>query len=84
MSDLGDKVRELRQAQHMSMRELAKRGNCGVTLVARIEQGIGVYVTAEQVAQLARGLDVPIRDLFDLIPACDRDVKYFRIVPPAE
>lgn len=68
MSMLGEKVRELRQALGLSQAKLAAKGDFSVALIQRIESSRGVYVTATQIAELARGLDVPEEVLRATIP----------------
>jgi len=55
-------------ARGMTQQRLAERAEVGHSLVAALESGRRRYVSAEDVEQLARGLDIPAEDLWEADP----------------
>ncbi len=64
MSDIGDRVRELREEQGLSVSELARRSDLTPTGVGLIEKGQRTP-SSVTVEKLARGLNVDPGDLFE-------------------
>ena len=62
---LGVQVRQLRKAQGMTQEEFSQRSGLSVDYIGKIERGT-TSPTVESLEQVARGLGVKIRTLFDL------------------
>lgn len=61
---LGKKVEELRRAKKMTQEDLAEMAHINVSYLAKIENGY-VNTTLRYFIKLARGLKVPVKELFD-------------------
>ena len=71
---LGERVKELRAAMHMSQRELGRRAGINFETIQRLEAGTQKDVTLKMAMRIARGLGVQmdafVRDVdIDLEPA---------------
>jgi transcriptional regulator with XRE-family HTH domain len=62
MQTLGEKLRELRDANDISLRELAKKIDCSPAHLSDIELGRR-YPSAKILARIARELNVQVEDL---------------------
>lgn len=60
---VGQTIRRLREARHLSQVALAKRANVGRVTLVRIEQGTQ-DPTVTTLERLAKALRVNVRDLF--------------------
>ncbi|SEB65422.1 transcriptional regulator, XRE family with cupin sensor [Nitratireductor aquibiodomus] len=61
---VGERIRHLRQARSMSIKELASDAGLSIALISQIERGIS-SASVRVLAKLADGLDVAISDLFE-------------------
>ncbi|WP_292898457.1 MULTISPECIES: helix-turn-helix domain-containing protein [unclassified Nitratireductor] len=61
---VGERIRHLRQARSMSIKELASGAGLSIALISQIERGIS-SASVRVLAKLADGLDVAISDLFE-------------------
>lgn len=73
---VGERIRHLRQARSMSIKDLAGGAGLSIALISQIERGIS-SASVRVLAKLADGLNVAISDLFE--PALD-DAATDRIV----
>ncbi|WP_048645235.1 helix-turn-helix domain-containing protein [Nitratireductor soli] len=73
---VGERIRHLRQARGMAIKDLATGAGLSIALISQIERGIS-SASVRVLAKLADGLDVAISDLFE--PALD-DASADRIV----
>ncbi len=80
MTALGERVKELRVARGMTQQRLAEKSEVSHSLVAALELGRRRYVSAADVEQLAKGLDVRPEELWKLIPGGKSDRRYISIV----
>jgi transcriptional regulator with XRE-family HTH domain len=60
---VGAHIRTLRKARRLSQEELAERANLHYTLIGSVERGER-NVTLENLAKIAKGLGLPLRELF--------------------
>lgn len=67
---VGGRIRHLRMARSMSIKDLASRAGLSIALISQIERGIS-SASVRVLARLADGLDVAISDLFE--PALSED-----------
>jgi transcriptional regulator with XRE-family HTH domain len=63
---LGETVRDARLAKGLSIRRLAREGGVTHSFVAKLEAGRFNSVSADNLAALAKPLDLPATDLFAL------------------
>ncbi len=68
MTPLAQKVRELRQSKRMTSLAVAERGELSFSLITQLETGRRKYLTADDIERLAVALDVPVEELWGLIP----------------
>ena len=61
---LGQTIGRLRKKRDMTQEDLADRANINVSYLAKIENGY-VNTTVRYLIKLARGLKVPVRELFE-------------------
>ena len=61
---VGGRIRHLRLARSMSIKDLASRAGLSIALISQIERGIS-SASVRVLAKLADGLDVAISDLFE-------------------
>lgn len=73
---VGERIRHLRQARSMSIKDLASGAGLSVALISQIERGIS-SASVRVLAKLSDGLNVAISDLFE--PALD-DMATDRVV----
>jgi transcriptional regulator with XRE-family HTH domain len=62
MKNLGEKIRELREAKDLSLRELAKRLELSAAFLSDVELGRR-FPSKKVLRQLAHALDVKVEDL---------------------
>ena len=60
---VGSHIRSLRKARELSQEQLAERAELHYSMVGSVERGER-NITLENLAKIAKGLDVPLRDLF--------------------
>ena len=60
---VGNQIRSLRKARRISQEKLAERANLHYTMIGSVERGER-NVTLENLAKIAKGLGVPLRELF--------------------
>ena len=60
---VGAHIRSLRKARKLSQEQLAERADLHYTMIGAVERGER-NITLENLAKIAKGLGVPIRDLF--------------------
>ena len=60
---VGNQIRSLRKARRLSQEKLAERSNLHYTMIGSVERGER-NVTLENLAKIAKGLGVPMRELF--------------------
>lgn len=78
--ELGQRVRELRTARGLTLREVADRLQVSAATISAIENG-KTGVSAQRVARLAEELGVPVQRMFG---APDAEASPLRAVRPAE
>jgi transcriptional regulator with XRE-family HTH domain len=83
MKTLGDRIRELREKQDLSVRELAKRLKLSAAFLSDVELGRR-HPSDDVLAQLARALDTTLEDLgaYDTRPPV-REMKRLAAANPA-
>lgn len=60
---VGAQIRLLRKARKLSQEQLAERADLHYTMIGSVERGER-NITLENLAKIAKGLGVPIRELF--------------------
>jgi transcriptional regulator with XRE-family HTH domain len=60
---VGAHIRTLRKARKLSQEALAERANLHYTMIGAVERGER-NITLENLAKIARGLGIPLRELF--------------------
>ncbi|MBI4472922.1 MAG: helix-turn-helix transcriptional regulator [Acidobacteria bacterium] len=60
---VGAQIRSLRKARKLSQEQLAERSNLHYTMIGSVERGAR-NITLENLAKIAKGLGVPVRELF--------------------
>ena len=60
---VGSHIRSLRKARKLSQEQLAERADLHYSMVGSVERGER-NITLENLAKIAKGLGVPLRDLF--------------------
>jgi len=75
MTDFGQRVRELRSAQSISVRAAAHQAGISPAYLSRIESGKIPPPTSSVIKALAEVLGVEPSVLFELSPAMDPDIK---------
>ena len=60
---VGAQIRSLRKARKLSQEQLAERANLHYTMIGSVERGAR-NITLENLAKIAKGLGVPLRELF--------------------
>lgn len=60
---IGEKLRAVRQSQHISLRELARRANISASMLSQIETG-KAYPSVRSVYSIASALDLPVDYFF--------------------
>lgn len=68
METIGDKIKKLRNAKRLSLKELADRVNLSNTGLSKIETGKTKTVTIEIGKRLCEALDVSFNELFEILP----------------
>jgi transcriptional regulator with XRE-family HTH domain len=63
LNAVGAQIRLLRKARKLSQEQLAERADLHYTLIGSVERGER-NVTLENLAKIAKGLGVPVRELF--------------------
>ncbi len=79
MSQLGERVKELRLQQHLTQLGVAEKGGFSMSLISALETGRRKYVTPQDVEQLAMGLGVPDDELWEQIPGGRREERYISL-----
>lgn len=79
MTPLGQKIKELRVMKGMTQQRLAEKAGVSHSLISALESGRRKYVSAQDVEQLARGLDVNANELWKLIPGGKSEQRYIPI-----
>src|SRR5262245_36248473 len=69
------KLKELREARHLSLRALAKRTKLGFAHLQKVETH-QVSPSLRTLDRLAKALNVPVTDLIEPTPAKPRTVTY--------
>ena len=64
---LGDKIRQLREKENLSLRDLEKRTGLRYSFIANIERGVVKDPRISTVAKLANGFNVSIDELLECI-----------------
>jgi transcriptional regulator with XRE-family HTH domain len=80
MTQLGQRLRTLREERHLTQQELAVKAELAVPTVTRLETGHttgrpGRGASTRTLAKLARALDVPMSALFEFDGDTDDDVE---------
>ena len=57
-------IQSIREKRGMTQGKLAERSDLPVEVIAALEQGQGVQITAEMMRRLALALDAKITDIF--------------------
>jgi transcriptional regulator with XRE-family HTH domain len=70
-SQFGRRVKQLRRAKHLTQAQVAERLDMSINYISQIETG-EASPSFETIVKLAKGLEVPIRELFDF-EALDKD-----------
>ena len=68
----GKRIKELRNMRSLSLRQLAQRCNLDYSDIAKYEKG-EVNIQLSTIYELAKGLQIPPRDLFDFNFQIDND-----------
>ena len=63
LKSVGAQIRSLRKARQLSQEELAERSNLHYTMIGAVERGQR-NITLENLSKIAKGLRVPVRELF--------------------
>ena len=63
LKTVGAQIRSLRKARRLSQEELAERSDLHYTMIGAVERGER-NITLENLAKIAKGLAVPLRELF--------------------
>ena len=71
---VGAHIRSLRKARQLSQEQLAERANLHYTLIGSVERGER-NVTLENLAKIAKGLAVPLRELFPIENTSDEPAR---------
>lgn len=74
MNDFGEYLRKLREAQKMSLREMAAKTGVSVSYITQIENGKRKAPGPEVLKKLAPAYNVPVRDLLKAAGYMD-DIK---------
>lgn len=61
---LGRTIEKLRKSRNMTQEELAHKAGINVSYLAKIENGY-VNTTVRYLIKLARGLKIPVKELFE-------------------
>lgn len=61
---LGKTIKKLREGQRMTQEDLAEKASTNVSYLAKIENGY-VNTTVRYLIKIARGLKVPVKELFE-------------------
>ncbi len=61
---LGETIKKLREKRKMTQEDLADSAHVNVSYLAKIENGY-VNTTVRYLIKLARGLHIPVKDLFE-------------------
>jgi transcriptional regulator with XRE-family HTH domain len=77
MNDFGEYLRKLREAQKLSLREMAAKTGVSVSYITQIENGRRKAPGPEVLKWLARAYNVPVRDLLKAAGYLD-DIKEIR------
>jgi len=72
-TDLGERIRQVRTARRMSVRELASRAGCSPSLVSQLERGV-TSPSARVVYALANELGITLDSLFGTETAASADL----------
>ncbi len=79
MTALGQKVKELRVMKGITQQRLAEKAGVGHSLIAALESGRRKYVSPQDVERLAEGLELPVDELWKLIPGGKSEQRYIPI-----
>ncbi len=79
MTELGQKVKELRVAKGMTQQRLAEKADVSHSLISALESGRRRYVSAYDVEQLAQALEVSADELWKTIPGGKSEQRYIPI-----
>lgn len=71
---VGAQIRSLRKARKLSQEQLAERADLHYTMIGSVERGER-NVTLENLAKIAKGLAVPVRELFPSQSKHDESAK---------
>jgi len=71
---VGGQIRAIRKAKHLSQEKLAERANLHHTMIGSVERGER-NITLENLAKIAKGLSVPVRELFPMENAQEESLK---------
>jgi transcriptional regulator with XRE-family HTH domain len=77
MNDFGEYLRKLREAQKLSLREMAAKTGVSVSYITQIENGRRKAPGPEVLKRLAPAYNVPVRDLLKAAGYLD-DIKEIR------
>lgn len=77
MNDFGEYLRNLREAQKLSLREMAAKTGVSVSYITQIENGKRKAPGPEVLKRLAPAYNVPVRDLLKAAGYLD-DIKEIR------
>jgi transcriptional regulator with XRE-family HTH domain len=70
----GEKISELRNSKNLSYRKLAQRCNVDYSDISKIEKGL-IKIQLPTILELAKGLEVHPRDLFNFNFPMDHYIK---------
>ncbi|AQX72696.1 MULTISPECIES: helix-turn-helix domain-containing protein [Dehalococcoides] len=79
MNDFGEYLRKLREAQKLSLREMAAKTGVSVSYITQIENGKRKAPGPEVLKKLAPAYNVPVRELLKAAGYMD-DVKEFKSI----
>lgn len=64
VTNLGYKIKEVRESKGMSQEELAKKSNVSRTIISGLETGKIKITTTETLIKIANALDKKVSDIF--------------------
>lgn len=68
MITLGQRIRELRQEQGLTMQALAQRSNMSIAAISLIERSLRPDPRYSTLCAISRGLEVPLIEIIDNHP----------------
>lgn len=74
LKSVGAQIRSLRKARGLSQEQLAERADLHYTMIGAVERGER-NITLENLAKIAKGLALPLRDLFPREAKADDSVN---------